>query len=404
MKKILINAFLLIMTMLTTSCRHHDEPSDIGEDHIVERTVIVYMAAENSLSPYARSDSSEIARGLSAVTDDYNLILYKDDVHLPVIYWMTARKGIREWKQYKMDQDSADSTIMLNTLRSIIKAFPAHHYGLVLWSHANGWVPKLDRTQDTASSGRSTRRTWGIDNNSNSLGNIGSEMEITTLRWILDQLPRMDFILFDTCFMQNIESAYELRGVADYLIGSPAEIPGNGAPYTSILESLMKADAISIAEKYYQTYKNSGGVALSVIDCLELENLATVTAGYLPKIFSSGSKIDTEGVQNYVPYDAGFSWRPEGYDMKSFMHKHLEADDFENWLQALNRAVPFSKATDYWASQFYGSHNHLNDPNNYSGVAMFIPNTKYNTAKNNWNEAFRRTSWYKAAGWANTGW
>ena len=389
---------------MATSCHHHDDPFPVGEDHIVERTVIVYMAAENSLSSFARSDSSEIARGLSAITDDYNLILYKDDVKMPVIYWMTARKGILKWMQYKKDQDSADSTIMLSTLREIIKAFPAHHYGLVLWSHANGWVPRIDLSQDAESNSQSTRRTWGIDNNYNSLGNVGSEMEITALRWVLGQLPRMDYILFDACFMQNIESAYELRDVADYLIGSPAEIPGYGAPYTRIMESMMKADAVNIAEQYYQGYQNSSGVALSIIDCLELENLATATARYLPKICTSGNMIDTEGVQNYVPYDGGFLWRPEGYDMKSFMHKHLEADDFENWLQALNRAVPYSKATYSWATQYHGLHNRLTDPDNFSGIAMFIPNTKYESSQNNWNEAFRRTSWYKVAGWAKTGW
>ncbi len=402
MKKKLRYVLLAVIALAVVACNRHDTPGNSEENKTVERTVIVYMVAENTLSQYARSDSAEIARGLSSIGEDYNLILYKDDAQMPSIYWMTARHGIRKWKQYTQELCSTDSTVMLRTMQDIIKAFPAHHYGLVLWSHANGWTPKVDKSQSSSQRNASPRKTFGIDNNHNTFSNTGTEMEITALKWVLRQLPRMDFILFDCCFMQNIESAYELRNVADYLIGSPSEIPGNGAPYTSIMEPMLQGNAIGIAENYFLSYQNSGGVALSVIDCLELENLAAETARYIPHIFADS--IKTEGVQRFVPYDKFFSWRPEGYDMKSLMHKNMEADDFENWLKALDRAVPYRKATTQWASQWVGSHNVLTDAENYSGIAMFVPDSKYETPTNNWNKAFRHTAWYEAAAWAKTKW
>lgn len=409
MKRKFVYFAILFAALAAVSCHHNSAEPKEEKKKTVERTVIIYMAAENSLSRFTRYDSLEIVQGLSHVTDNYNLILYKDDDQLPVIYQMSKKEGVKKWRSYTMDQTSTDSTVMLSTLKDIIKEFPAYHYGMVLWSHGTGWVPTIEGTnvmteEIKPSNGR--RRTFGIDNNKNSTTNDGTEMDITALRWVLEQLPRMDFILFDACSMQNIEVAYELRNVAYYLIGSPAEIPGNGAPYANIMEPMMKGDAIGIAEEYYQYYKDSNGVALSVIDCLELEAFAQETATCLPSIYNGGggNGIDLTGVQNYMPFSSQSKWRPKGYDMKSFMHKHLSEDRFESWLKALNRTVPFQKATSFWDTIFFGDHNKLIDPENYSGVSMFLPEEIYERLSFNWNLYFKNTSWYKAAGWNQIEW
>jgi len=64
--------------------------------------------------------------------------------------------------------------------------------------------------------------------------------------------------------------------------------------------------------------------------------------------------------------------------------------------------VTFQKATSYWDSVFYGNHNHLNDPDNYSGLSMFVPEDVYERLTYNWNLYFMNTSWYRAAGWDQT--
>lgn len=402
MKKIILYSLMLVAALTAASCRHHgDEPAPQPKEK-AERTVIVYMAAENSLSHFTRTDSLEMVQGLAHVGEKQNLILYKDDDRLPVIYRMSQQEGVVRWRSYTKDQTSTDSTTMLLTLRDIIAEFPAHHYGLVLWSHASGWVPYMEganaMSDTTSTSGR--RRTFGVDNNQNSSSsNSGTEMEVTALRWVLEQLPHLDYILFDCCFMQNVEVAYELRKVADYLIGSPAEIPGNGAPYAHIMEALMKGDALGIAEQYYQFYRSSNGVALSVIDCLELDALARVTAQCLQAIYSGGNEPSLSGVHNYVPFDKNYKWRPNAYDMKAFMHRNLDESLYGTWLAQLDRAVPFQKATTYWDSIFPGTHNHLDDLDEYSGLSMFLPEAVYERLTYNWNLYFMNTSWYRAAGW-----
>ena len=56
--------------------------------------------------------------------------------------------------------------------------------------------------------------------------------------------------------MQNVEVAYELRHVTDYIIAAPSESTGVGAPYDVIVKDLFIADDqrmyTSICHDYYE--------------------------------------------------------------------------------------------------------------------------------------------------------
>lgn len=82
-------------------------------------------------------------------------------------------------------------------------------------SHSSSWVPATN------------------DANSRSIGYYRrTQMNIPDFHDVLlSSFPRpLKFILFDSCSMQAVEVAYELRDCAEYFIGSPTEIPGPGAP------------------------------------------------------------------------------------------------------------------------------------------------------------------------------
>ena len=378
--------YIMLLATLLCGCRKSDLPEPEAE---AERTVIVYMVAENSLARYAAYDSLEMARAVGQIPDDCNLILYNDGASLPTITRMNSRQGISLWRRYTSDQDSADSLTMLRTLSEVTRAFPSRHYALVLWSHASGWIPK--------------RKTFGIDNNRNSdYSNTGSELTITALRGVLEQLPHMDFILSDACYMQSVEVAHELRRVTDYLIGSPSEIPGNGAPYDRIMAAMMAGDAVGVAEQYYQYYTSGGGVALSVVDCRQMDSLARLTAPLVDSLWTGASDVPTDGVQHYCPFDNSLH-RPECQDMRGMMHALLPDGQFQAWDSLFARTVIWHKATPYWASVYAGNEHHMiTDAEHYSGLSMYVPSAKYEPY--GWNEAFHRTSWYQAAGWSRTGW
>ena len=371
--------------ILCLSCEH-ESPQPRQES---ERTVIVYAVAENSLSYSAVMDSMEMAKAVKDIPSNCNLIVYIDRNQWPTVTVMNSKDGVKLWKRYTRDLDSADSLTMLHTLTELTKAFPSKHYGLVLWSHASGWIPK--------------RKAFGIDNNKNSnYSNSGTELEIPALRGILEQLPHLDFILSDACLMQTVEVAHELRQVTDYLIGSPSEIPGEGAPYDRIMLPMMRGNATEIAEQYYQYFTDRQGVALSVVDCRQMDNLAIATAPLIERFWAGRAEVDVLGVQRYHTFETS-AHNPEAQDIRGMMHKLLPDSIYEAWEQVLLRTVVWHKATYSWDSVYPGNEHHtLTDSEFYSGLSMFVPQEKYEHY--GWNLAFHNTSWYWATGWQQTGW
>ncbi len=356
---------------------------------VAERTVVVYMMAENSLYSFVNSDIEEMITASAEVPENMNYIIYLDSRKEPTIYTLTARKGLSTWKQYTEDMISTDSLVMLNTLSQIVTSFPAKAYDLVLWSHGSGWIPQS--------------RSIGIDNGENTSSNTGIEMNITTLRGVLEHLPHWEMVMFDACLMQSIEVAYELKDVTDYMVGSPTETNAYGAPYDKIMKHLLQGDAENVARAYYESYENGPGAAISAVDCRQLDNLGEVMKALVPKIWGGKKEIDTKGIQYYSPFGSSSRYRPEPYDIEGVMYHTLEAEDFTLWKEAWGKVNVFCAATDEWAS-VYGSdiYNHLIDREHYSGMSMFVPDEKY--APYQWMDKFREFRWYKAAGWDETGW
>ncbi len=251
------------------------------------------MAAENSLASYTDSDMREMLTGISSIPLDCNLVVYMDDTTMPCIYTFGAQTGKELWETLP-EQNSCDSLTFQKTLDKIIKDFPAEHYGLVMWSHGSGWIPSVSR----APQHNGPHKTIGIDNNFNSCSDMGSELDIPVMRRMLEKLGvHWDYIFFDACFMQCVEVDYELRNVCDYVIGSPAEIPGEGAPYHLIMSSLFADNnaAESICRTYYADNENIvydytfsklyGGISISAAKTSEMPKLAETMKQYITKLF-----------------------------------------------------------------------------------------------------------------------
>lgn len=368
---------LLLAAMLLTSCKHHD-PED---EPTLRRVVVVYMVAENSLSsPFASSDLDEMRRGTASIPDDCQLVVYYDNAssQMPQILTFDSKQGEQVLYQYRNDPVSTDSAAMQQALTIIRQKCPAQTYGLVMWSHASGWIPAQPR------------KTFGIDNGRNTTSNDGGEMEISTLANVLQKSGMTwDYVFFDACFMQCVEVAYELRHATAWCIGSPAEIPGNGAPYTVIMADLFRpADEVwHIAEDYYKEYINDTGVVLSVVKTSEMEALAEATA---PLLTTLPQYPTTSDVQRYNP--ANLAWKPAYYDMGSAMAKWQTEADYQTWRQALERAVPYRFATDYWLSTMTGrsTYPEVTDPEHIAALSMYIP-----VAGHAMNEYYMQTAWWK---------
>lgn len=74
MKKIKILSLFVCLAMLAIACHNEDD-----ERGLQLRTVLVYIAGDNSLRSFATEDLAEMTEGMQSVDDNsYNLLVYID--------------------------------------------------------------------------------------------------------------------------------------------------------------------------------------------------------------------------------------------------------------------------------------------------------------------------------------
>ncbi|MDR1758910.1 MAG: hypothetical protein LBR60_00090 [Fibrobacter sp.] len=252
-----------------------------------ERTVLVYMAADNNLSRNAEKDILEM-RSVT-FSNEYNLIVYMDTPNQKPCLLKIQNGSIDTLKIYE-PQNSASKQVLESVIDESFALFSAEHYGLVLWSHGTGWLPsgKFDELKNPV------LRSFGRDN--------GKEMEITDLAEALPDY--LEFLIFDACLMSGIEILYQLRHKAGVIIASPTESLAAGFPYDSVLPFLFlpQPKYNEAAQSYMDYFKDKTGAlqsaSITVIDTKELEPLAVLVRENIQK--ESGLICpDREQIQRY---------------------------------------------------------------------------------------------------------
>ena len=91
------------------ACHQNDDP----EDRISQRTVIVYMAAENNLSSYAYDDLEEMKEGSRKLSDLQNLIVYVDRANATTTpYLARVKDGALVDTLYMPEGVAADPSVL----------------------------------------------------------------------------------------------------------------------------------------------------------------------------------------------------------------------------------------------------------------------------------------------------
>lgn len=425
--------FLFLFPLFLLSCHDNEDNLFPMPGHKARRTVLVYMAAQNSLGRdgIQRADSLEIMNGRSFISPGDRLLVFIDDARVPRLYQVTAKEPrpllIKQWAE---DFSSTDPSRLREVLTLVADRFAAAEYGLVLWSHADGWIPPTDTDYTPSSAVRPL--SYGIDcGTTDRLTNRGTQMSVEGVAEAVSGAGiRCKYIFFDACLMQNLEVGYALRGVADYLVAAPVATPGAGSHYTHTLASgLFSDNPADIASTYLADADPDGtnydyadmGLAISCVRTDRLEALAAVLREALPRSLLAGRQspamqwTDGEGnvcaVLGYQAYTDYYYYRPHNYDALQALRRILLPADYQRAKAALDEAVVYHGAT----SRVYvgpGYRNFIYPPlatDDYRSVSMFIPQDVYTanagrTRHGDLNESFRHTEWYQAAGFAATGW
>ena len=387
------------------SCNKDD---DEPEDPQAERTVLIYMAAQNNLSywpgsgyRFAKNDLDEIKQALPQMGDN-NLVIFVDkaknpnslyDDHNP--YLLHYRKGeLRDSVPLDSTMVPCDPTMMKNVINRVFTDYPAKDYGLVLWGHASGWLVK----SDSIVSYTARQRAYGGSNLNNSNQGAGDRwMNIPTLAKILKTVPHLKFIFADCCNMMCAECAYELKDVCDYFIASPAEIPGKGAPYNTVVPAMMEKETFykSICDNYAQYYNNN--VPLAVVKSSEMAQLAAATKTVLQSMKAADNLQQYPNLSNLIYYlDHNL------YDANHFIKTNATEAEYNSWKQAFDKAVVYKKFAKKWDTMNHVSFFDFDMTEEYfGGVSMFIPQWKL---QNTDNVLIKKMGWYYAAGYSSVGW
>lgn len=370
------------------SCSSDDPEIPVESQRVpAQKVSLVYMMGDNSLSNYTSNDIAEMLNGASAIPDEGRLYVFVDrSSRNSLLLEVRNTQQLDTLYQWSSNLNSADTEVMQQVFDKVDEEAPAAtSWSLTLWSHGSGWMP------DT----RSIARSIGQDT-----GKV-PEINIDDLATALKKWHHLDFIFFDACFMQCVETDYELRDVTDYILGSPAEIPGNGAPYNTMLADIFatpKPDVNAMLQHYYNAYSGGDGVLLSACETAYLGDLLQATKPYMETYFGSADATPVyTGVQRYY---AGSTSYPPFYDLRSFLCAQPDADVIE-WEEILFKAYPYRYCTSWWRSVYasYG-YDKLTDEEHYGGVSFYAPGEYYYK----WNLDFQTTAWYADMGWKEWGW
>lgn len=345
----------LLFALIMASCGD-DEPEAVTK---VSRTVLVYIAGNNSLgSGWDEKDISEMESAVAAgALNGGRLLVYHADIKgNPVLCEITEDGGLEAIKEYKSGLSSVSIAAMKEVFADMHDIAPADDYGLVLWSHASGWID-YGRTPE-----HKVSKSWGIDGT--------YQMTIPDLGRAL-QGEEFSFIYFDCCFMGNIESLYEIRDAAPYIVASPAETPLDGMPYDMNVKCFFEKtpDLVKAAKNTFDSYDALSGRSRS-------STMAVYDMRYIGEVASAVREImlhNAHPSEWYEQQQYGTSgFRDLFFDLTHYV-RSLTSDSsmLADYDAAMARFVIYNENTPQMALSLPAI-----DLNNCHGVSCYIVETE----------------------------
>ena len=393
--KYLLTAFCAFVLF---SCSKDDDKPTTPQ--LASRTVIIYISGDNNLSSFALDDLKEMTEASKLIDSKNHLVVFFDNAstsEMPYIAELKNGEVVKDTGlQFSEDFYAPDPEKMREILTYIMQRYPAKSYGIDLWGHGSGWFI----TADSIATAKSPSRAYGVDN--------GKWINIPSLAKVFSQLPQpFLFVMGDCCFFQCVETAYEMKDCTQYIIGSPSEVPGDGAAYREVLPLAFSEsadfykDVIDKCEEFtIETNYDKSGVPLSCMFTGGVERFAAATARLMPRLLMYDN-FSNKRLLYYgrYPNDKG---RTAYYDPKNLLKEYAtdaDAAALAEWNQALGQFVVYSKMASEWLQNTGVDFTDFDvNEQTFSGVSMFVPQPMYESLSPNPNETIKQMKWAKAVG------
>ena len=179
-------------------------------------------------------------------------------------------------------ENSANAATLSRVINDVLNTYKADHYGLLVFSHASGWLPEgtLYQPNPQETSQRHVAAVAAVAARSIMIDGK-SEMELKDFAAAIPD-GVFDYIVFECCFMAGIEVAYELRHKANHILASSAEIvhPGFAPVYADATNKLLEGNLSGFGQHVFNhtlTYADNSinrSATYSLINTQALEPLA----------------------------------------------------------------------------------------------------------------------------------
>lgn len=400
----------LVLSVSVIACKN-DEPDPIAN----KQTVFIYMPwSSNLLSAFEQNiddmEKAVLERGLKnervlvflaqnpTRASLFELVYNKSSIY-PAKRKSVTRKALKEY-HFSSNPEYTTMEGISGILKDVQGYAQAHRYGMIIGCHGMGWIPVETKKTSTFRSRRADKQTpevykkhWEYTDRPLTRYFGGTESkyqtEIKTLAdAISDAGMKMEYILFDDCYMSTVEVAYELKKATNYLIGSTCEIMRYGMPYHVIGKHLIgNVNYQAITEGFYSFYSNYeypyGTIA--VTKCSELDELAAIMKQinteytFDEKLLGSLQKLD-----GYTPV--------KFFDCGDYVSKLCKDSDLLNQFnKQLERTVPYKRNTEYYYSMTLPYPPGTEKIRTFSGITISDPSIHPVAITSK-----KETLWYKA--------
>ena len=399
MQKKLTSLLILLATLFIVGC-HEDVPAPYPvPKNLPNKTIFVYMpwsAARNNETGSLYNNFLQNIEDIEAAIEAEKglgrnklmVFIATSANHAALIEVKYAANGRcqRDTLQH-FDKHNMPAYTTANGLASLLSKVkveaPAKQYALIVGCHGTGWL---------FSEGKSRARTRYFGGSDHYF-----QTNIPTLAAAIEQAKmRMQFVMFDDCYMSNVEVAYEMRHATDYLIGCCSEIMAYGMPYKNIWKHLTQPkpnykEVVNEFHNFYSNYKWPYG-NIGVTDCSKVEEVAARMKTINAATANNAKLIDWEDIQRLDGYEKTIF-----FDMGDYVNKLCNTPETQSMARemqtALAQLVPYKSTTKYVYTALEQHYPSTIIVNAYSGITISDP------TQSDFENALttkRETSWWKA--------
>lgn len=383
---LLLMALSLMMTLAVASCSKEPNQTATAAD----RTMIVYLGGDNNLSgeSFQKLDALQLVVSQNPIFTDgspSSILVYHDPATAsgakPSLWRLRHGHTLPQLIEQYDTENSASAEVFERVIKTCVTIAPAKSYGLWLFSHASGWLPRGTLTNPKS-------KSVVVDG--------PNEMEIADLAAAIPQ-RMFDFIVFEACFMASVEVAHELKTKTDYILASSAEIlsPGFTDLYARVIPPLFNPNTQSntlpaltyAAQTFFKLRDAQGGIeksaTISIVDTKHLDALAAVVRDI---VCQTNDPPDITQIQHFDRHQSHHLF----FDLNHYLESFAQTPSQQQQLAAaLTAAVPYKQATQEFMN--YTGYNGF-EIREHCGLTTYIEQQKMPIL----NIAHKQTSWYNA--------